>query len=332
MRPFNPSVLNKTEDRFAWSEKLKGICVHGGIELTIPCMKQTVFLETPPNFSFRHTVYAHGWCDLRPFHLDEENWRLSYVFTNAEGAVSPAVISDARGKLKIELADSKLDKKRLLRDVRHMLRIDEPLDDFYGLARREERLAWVAAVNAGRLLRSPTVFEDLVKTICTTNCSWALTKNMVVNLVEYLGEESSGGDRAFPTPQAMARVPAAFFRDEIRAGYRSPYFAELAESVASGKLDPEAWLRSDLPTSELKKEIKKIKGVGDYAAENLLKLLGRYDGLALDSWLRSQFYKKHNKEKACPDKKIEKHYRKFGTWKGLAIWCDMTERWFDGKL
>ena len=31
----------------------------------------------------------------------------------------------------------------------------------------------------------------------------------------------------------------------------------------------------------MKKEIKKIKGVGDYAAENLLKLLGRYDGLAL---------------------------------------------------
>ena len=295
-------------------------------------MKQTVFLETPVNFSFRHTVYAHGWCDLRPFNLDEKNWRLSYVFADPAGAVSPAVISDAGGKLKIELLGTKVDKKKLLRDVRHILRIDEPLDEFYDLTRGEERLAWIAAANAGRLLRSPTVFEDLVKTICTTNCSWALTKNMVANLVESLGEESSGGDRAFPTPQAMASVPAGFFRDEIRAGYRSPYFAELAESVASGKLDPEAWLHSDLPTSELKKEIKKVKGVGDYAAENLLKLLGRYDGLALDSWLRSQFYKKHNKEKTCSDKKIEKHYKKFGEWKGLAIWCDMTERWFDGKL
>jgi len=75
-----------------------------------------------------------------------------------------------------------------------------------------------------------------------------------------------------------------------------------------------------------------VKGCGDYAAENLLKLLGRYDGLALDSWLRSQFYKKHNREKVCPDKKIERHYTKFGDWKGLAIWCDMTERWFDEKL
>jgi hypothetical protein len=82
----------------------------------------------------------------------------------------------------------------------------------------------------------------------------------------------------------------------------------------------------------LKKVIKSVKGFGDYAAENLLKLLGRYDGLALDSWLRSQFYKKHNREKVCADKKIERHYKRFGEWKGLAIWCDMTERWFDEKL
>jgi 3-methyladenine DNA glycosylase/8-oxoguanine DNA glycosylase len=126
----------------------------------------------------------------------------------------------------------------------------------------------------------------------------------------------------------MADQSPEFYRDEIRAGYRSPYFAELAEAVAAGKVNPESWLDTDLPTVELKKEMKKIKGVGDYAAENLLKLVGRYDGLALDSWLRAQFYKKHHNEKVCDDKKIVEFYSKFGTWRGLAIWCDMTERWF----
>ena len=53
------------------------------------------------------------------------------------------------------------------------------------------------------------------------------------------------------------------------------------------------------------------------------------DGLALDSFLRSQFYKIHNREKVCNDKKIEKFYKKFGHWRGLAIWCDMTERWLN---
>ena len=98
--------------------------------------------------------------------------------------------------------------------------------------------------------------------------------------------------------------------------------------MASGELDVEAWLHSDLLTPELKKQLKSVKGVGDYAAENLLKLLGRYDGLALDSWLRGGFYKTHNNGRACKDKKIERHYSKFGEWKGLAIWCDMTEKWF----
>ena len=150
-------------------------------------------------------------------------------------------------------------------------------------------------MNVGRLLRSPTVFEDLVKTICTTNCSWGLTKNMVTNLVGKLGEETKDGKRTFPKPEAMAEMDEKFYREEIRAGYRSPYFAELAEAVASGKINPESWLNSELPTPELKKEMKKIKGVGDYAAENLLKLVGRYDGLALDSFLRSEFYKRHKK-------------------------------------
>lgn len=132
---------------------------------------------------------------------------------------------------------------------------------------------------------------------------------------------------AFPTPAAMAAATEAFYRTEIKAGYRSPYFVELAQAVVNGELDPESWLHSELSTADLKKEMKRVKGVGDYAAENLLKLVGRYDGLALDSWLRSQFYKKHNKQKPCKDTKIHRHYKKFAPYQGLAIWCDMTEKW-----
>lgn len=282
-------------------------------------------------FSFRHTVYSHGWSDLLPFRLDENNWRLSYVFRTSSKPVS-AVIFAADDHLQVHVAGSRFDEAKLARDVRHVLRLDEPLEDFYKLTDSDERLSWVAGVNAGRLLRSPTVFEDLIKTLCTTNCSWALTRSMVTKLVEKLGDPAIGGGHAFPTAEALASESEKFYRNEIKAGYRSPYFVELANAIVSGDLDPESWLTSELSTAELKKEIKKIKGVGDYAADNLLKLLGRYDGLALDSWLRSQFYKKHNRERACADKKIERHYKKFGEWRGLAIWCDMTERWFDEKL
>ncbi len=291
-----------------------------------------IFLETPPDFSFEHTVNSHGWSDLLPFHFDEDKMILSYVFTG-DISKNPVTVTIAGndGKLMIETHDSDIEIEKLLRDVRHILRLDDDMTAFYGAISKEISLAWVSRSNAGRLLRSPTVFEDLVKTLCTTNCSWGATKKMVTNLVEKLGRPATDGKKAFPSVEALANMPVEFFRDEIRAGYRSAYFVEMAESIASGKLDPEAWLHSDMPTTELRKEIKTVKGFGDYAADNLLKLLGRYDGLALDSWLRAGFYKKHNREKPCPDKKIEKHYKKFGSWQGLAMWCDMTEKWFEEK-
>ncbi len=293
-------------------------------------MSKIIFLDTPANFSFKHTINSHGWCELSPFALNKEKWRLNYVFTD-EKSKNPvsAKIEETEGKLKIEIAGEKINKKfeeKILRDARHILRLDDNLSEFYKLIKSENRLAWISKQNAGRLLRSPTVFEDLVKTICTTNCSWALTKKMAANLTEKLGQKTEDGKFAFPTAEVMASVSAEFYENEIRAGYRSAYFAELAEKVASGEINPENWLETNLPTEELKKEMKQIKGVGDYAAENLLKLVGHYDGLALDSWLRAQFYKKHNNETICADKEIENFYERFGSWRGLAIWCDMTER------
>ena len=294
-------------------------------------MQHEISFQSPADFSFRHTVYGHGWCDLPPFELDDEKWRLRYVFPLADGPVA-AEIREKGGRVVTGTPAKVRDRDGLIRSVKHILRLDEPLDEYYSLTGREERLDWIAVARAGRLLRSATVFEDMVKTLCTTNCSWALTKIMVRNLVESLGVPADGGGKAFPTAEAIAGQTESFFRTEIRAGYRSAYFLELAEAVASGRIEPEKWLTTDLSSPDLRKEIKKVKGFGDYAADNLLKLLGRYDGLALDSWLRAQFYRKHNREKPCPDKKIERFYGKFGDWKGLAIWCDMTERWFDGKL
>jgi 3-methyladenine DNA glycosylase/8-oxoguanine DNA glycosylase len=218
---------------------------------------------------------------------------------------------------------------RVARDVRHMLRLDDDMTHFYAAVSANPEFAWIARDGAGRLLRSPTVFEDLVKSVCTTNCTWALTKKMVTGLVENLGRETKDGRRAFPTPAAMAEQPVEFYRDVVRAGYRSEYLKELAERVAAGEINPELWFGSDLPTAQLKREMKRVKGVGDYAAENLLKLVGRYDVLALDSWVRAQFSRKRNRGRACDDQKIARFYARFRDWRGLALWCDMTQEWFE---
>ena len=152
---------------------------------------------------------------------------------------------------------------------------------------------------------------------------------MVSGLVNELGSESNDGRKSFPTAEAMARQPLRFFADKVRAGYRAPYLKELAQRVASGALDVESWLSSELAISELLKEMKSVKGVGNYAAENLLKLIGRYDGLALDSWTRAQFARLRNNGRTASDKKIARFYARFNSWRGLVLWCDMTRHWLD---
>ena len=286
-------------------------------------------IPTPRNFSFRRTVVSHGWYDLPPFALDMTKWELCRVID--VGPKSPVTIFLTEGKghvsVKAARALTKSEAAIVLRDARHILRLDDDLQPFYLAIRTDPEFAWIGKQGAGRLLRSPTVYEDLVKMICTTNCSWALTLKMVHGMVDNLGRETNDGRRSFPNAETMAAMPLKFFVDEVRAGYRAPYLKELADRVASGELDVERWLASDLPTRDLVKQMKGVKGVGDYAAENLLKLLGRYDGLALDSWTRARFFAIRNDGRKANDKKIARYYARFNEWRGLALWCDVTRDW-----
>lgn len=290
-------------------------------------------IPTSKSFSFRRTALSHGWYDLPPFELDLKNWILTRVIDL--GRSRPIIASISEGKRGISVAINRaVDLKaadKITRDVRHMLRLDDDMSLFYDIVTRDPDLSWIASAGAGRLLRAPTVFEDLVKMICTTNCSWALTDKMINSLVDALGRKADGGRRAFPTPESMAAMPESFYRDQVRSGYRAGYLKELAERVAGGDIHVESWLTSELPTAELKREMKRIKGVGDYAAENMLKLVGRYDGLALDSWVRGKFAKMHNGARKTSDKKIERYYSRYGEWRGLALWCDMTRDWFQDE-
>ena len=287
-------------------------------------------IPTPRNFSFRRTVASHGWYQLPPFALDTEKWQLSRVIDLGDKLPATIFLTEQRNEIQVTASRplTKSEAAIVLRDARHILRLDDDLQPFYLATDQDPEFIWVAKQGAGRLLRSPTVFEDLVKMICTTNCSWALTLKMTAGLVNSLGRETNDGRRSFPRPEALAAMPLKFFVEEVRAGYRAAYLKELVDRVASGELKVEEWLTSDLPTAQLVKQMKGVKGVGDYAAENLLKLLGRYDGLALDSWTRAKFYEIRNNGRKANDKKIARYYSRFNEWRGLALWCDVTKDWF----
>jgi 3-methyladenine DNA glycosylase/8-oxoguanine DNA glycosylase len=184
---------------------------------------------------------------------------------------------------------------------------------------------------AGRMLRSPTVFEDVVKTICTTNCTWSATVRMVTALVDSLGPRDAGADRhAFPTAAVMAEAKESFYRNVVRAGYRGPYLRALATSVADGSLDLEALSATsadELPDEEVAVRLLALPGVGPYAAAHIMMLLGRYSRLILDSWTRPTYARVSGARKSVADRTIERRFRRYGRYAGLAFWLVLTRDW-----
>jgi len=275
-------------------------------------------------FNFRNTVRSHGWYQMAPFEYDDEANILNYVIRLETGKVLEIQVSEATEGISVEtkVKLTKAEISNLTETVTWMFGLDSDFSDFYTAAKKEPKLAHVEQKAYGRVLRSPTLFEDVVKTILTTNTLWAVTKRMNLNLMEQYGPvlDEKTEKRAFPSPAEIAASSPTVLKEAVRVGYRAPSIHELAVRVASGKLDIESYKTSDLPTLELRKELLKIKGVGPYAAANLLLILGRGDFIPVDSWaLKLVSHEWYDGEPVTP-KQIEERFEAWGEFKGLAYW------------
>ena len=72
-------------------------------------------------------------------------------------------------------------------------------------------------------------------------------------------------------------------------------------------------------------------GFGPYAAEGLLRILGRHDYFALDSWVRQQYRRIYPGPVKKTDRAIARRYARYGAHRGLALWLDMTRHWHEGE-
>ncbi len=289
-------------------------------------------IPLPPLYRLWTLALSHGWSDLPPFSIDRSTHAISFAFLLPSGqAVS--VDATQRGRtLQCQVACRRTltaaDQTAIRDVIRSVLRIDEDLRPLHRVARKHSRYRWVVRHGAGRILRAPSAFEDTVKMICTTNCSWSLTVLMVSRLVDALGVPA-GRRKTFPTPQAMADRPESFYRNVIRAGYRSPYLVELARSTSSGAIDLERLRNHPLTKLEKQELLLSVKGVGPYAADNLLRLHGVYDRFAHDSWITKVYAETYHQGRRVKDATIERRYREFGPFQGLMYWLDMTRPWYE---
>ena len=274
-----------------------------------------------------------AWADLPPLRLDAEVPALTVTLPVRRGRPRTVRVAPGRaGHAKLAVlgrppAASTRDELRAA--VRHMLRLDEDLSAFYALAADDPDLSWVRA-GAGRLTRSPTVFEDVVKTLCSTNCHWSATRRMVTALVDHLGEPAADGTgRAFPNATAMADAPAGFYADVVRAGYRAGWLREIARRVAAGETDLEDLAVPGAVSEEAADaRLRALPGIGPYAAAHVALMLGHYSRLLLDSWTRPTYARLVGR-KTVADRTIRRRFARYGSWAGLAFWLFLTRGWVD---
>ena len=291
---------------------------------------------------FTRTINGHGVTSLPPMLVDEAARSLTITLrlpglpprtVTIESPDRSLAVVRSHGPVPTET------EKRLIADAaRFVLRLDQDLTPFYAIASSDSELSW-ATMGAGRMTRCQTVFEDIVKTILTTNCTWSATVRMTNALVQHLGEPAPGAenedwkDRAFPTPDAMAGADEAFYRSVVKCGYRAGYLRTLARSIVEGSVEVESLARlspAEMPDDEIAKRLISLPGVGPYAAAHIMMMLGRYSKLILDSWTRPTYARKIGVE-SISDAEIIVRFERYGEYAGLAFWLSITQDWLPAQ-
>ncbi len=289
----------------------------------MPDFANSVELRAAPPFDLAQVVRSHGWIALSPFRWDEPCKTLSTA-CELEGHVVTISVIETEPETVVARWNGLAAESSVTEVVDRMLGLSEDLSAFQRKCRRRKRFRHVAARGLGRLLRSPTLWEDAVKVLCTTNISWAGTKGMAQRLVDEFGSEACGGTRCFPGPADIAEAGAEALAERARLGYRAPHLAEFASAVANNSIDLRKWEDREADASKVRQEILAVKGFGEYATATIMALAGRYDHVPIDT-AYMDFVTRRYFGGAKPDRKAaEAVYESWGRWKHLAYWFERS--------
>ncbi|KAF8017530.1 hypothetical protein BT93_H2646 [Corymbia citriodora subsp. variegata] len=140
----------------------------------------------------------------------------------------------------------------------------------------------------GRVFRSPSLFEDVVKSILLCNCQLSSKRKKRRREkdgakpvpAEMEGEEVYLGN--FPSPKELANLDVDYLQRKCKLGYRTSYILKLAMDIEEGKLkiDGDEGVQDAASCRIL---IKGISGVGTFAQASILMCIGFYDEVPSDS-------------------------------------------------
>ncbi|MBL8763347.1 MAG: hypothetical protein JNM07_03660 [Phycisphaerae bacterium] len=288
-------------------------------------MRTALTIPTPSDYLLTRDCCSYGYFLLEPNRWDPATSALRRVL-DLDGRAVTLTLTQPRGvgtplRAAVSRALSAAERAAALRQVARMLRLDEPHEDIRAFHRADRR--W-ARSGRGRLFRSPTLFEDVIKTVTSCNVSWPSTIVMNRRLCEVYGARD-GELAAFPSPQTMARQRPGAVRGRCRVGYRDARIVELARMFASGTIRA-AWFEDPATADDdLHDALVELPGIGPYAAANIMQLLGRYSRLPLDSESvrhgRAVLGFTGSERRVM--KRVAAHFEPFGAHRFRSYWFEM---------
>lgn len=281
-------------------------------------MPTTLRIRTPTDYRFARDFCSYGYFLLAPNRWNPDALTLSRRFALTEG---PAIAELSQPGMdpgdpvvcRVDRTLARHEQADLRRQITRMLSLDDDaVQAFHRLDPRWRRSG------RGRLSRSPTLFEDIVKTITSCNVAWPNTIGMNLRLCELMGG-------AFPSPQRLARIRPATLRSRCKVGYRDTRIVEIAKMCCSGEIDAR-WLEDPaVDDAEAYAFLLTLPGIGPYAAANIMQLCGRYAHLPLDT--ESVRHGKGVLGMAGTDAEIHRalkaHYEPLGAHKFRSYWFEL---------
>ena len=289
----------------------------------MPRIGSQLSLQVPPGFDLPRVVCSYGYYILPPNRWEPVTGRFLRPLrlgTEGESPVVELVVEQPGGpgtplRLGCTHRLGRTQQGCVKLAVVRMLRVDEDIAAWYRLHPVARRRGF------GRLFRSPTLFEDMVKTITGCNVTWTNTIRMNKMLVENVGRG------AFPSPEQLAGLVPSRLKARCKVGYRAGRIVRLARAFRDGRIDASWFEQPARTTDELREALLGIEGFGPYATANMLQLLGRYDHLPIDTETCRHFCHVTGRRRPKNDRDlhaaIHRRYDRYRPYQFLAYWFEL---------
>jgi DNA-3-methyladenine glycosylase II len=282
----------------------------------------------PYDFETSCEIFGNGDKQIRNY----ENGKFWQVLAVNDKLILATVISQGKlnkprvtAELKSESEITEKDTKEVKNLLNLIFSLDLDLTPFYSTANKDKIMAQLTRELRGlKTPTTPSVFEALADSIIEQQISLTVANSLRNKLIKKFGHTlhlEEGLYYAYPSPQQLASVNIAGFRECGLSMRKGEYIKGVSALIAEKKLNLEK-LKIYENSEHIATELDKIRGVGVWTAEfTMLRGMQRLEVIPADDLgLRRVVSRYYCQGRATSSSEVRHIAKNWSKWKGLAAY------------